>query len=534
MPRSYPPEFRRKVLDLVASGRPIKQVAEMLGISDQTIYNWRRRGHKNLRGTAGQVAIADTRRPSALDSGIYASLAEPMTAMIGEFAKRDQPVFDRASASDRAFLAMDARQVPEQIGVILTLDGGGALSLASARRLLADRIPAIPRLRQRLVPAPLGCGGPIWTDDPTFDIRRHVRAVACPQPGGERELLDTALSAIMRPLPRTAPLWSAVLVTGPGDRALALVIVLHHALADGVGGLTALAALIDAPDNAPNNAPGAQFPRPAPTTPTLARDACAARLRALRHTKQSWHLLRRSMGAGGGLRPPRAAPCSLNQRTGPRRQLTVLHTDLAAVRAAAHHHGATTNDAVLVAVAGALHRILLGRGESADTLVMTVPVSGRARAGGPDLGNLVSPMLVCIPTTGRLPHRLQQVAAQVRAHKAAATGPPPIALLGWVFRPMAALGGYRWYLNHQHRFHTLVTHVRGPAAPITFAGAQVTAAIPAGLGPGGNIPVYFEVLSYAGTLTLTVTADPDHFPELDTLTDALRTELDLLVRHPAV
>ena len=42
MPRSYPPEFRRKVLDLVAAGRPIKQVAEMLGISDQTVYNWRR------------------------------------------------------------------------------------------------------------------------------------------------------------------------------------------------------------------------------------------------------------------------------------------------------------------------------------------------------------------------------------------------------------------------------------------------------------------------------------------------------------
>lgn len=28
MPRSYPPEFRRKVLDLVESGPPIKQVAD--------------------------------------------------------------------------------------------------------------------------------------------------------------------------------------------------------------------------------------------------------------------------------------------------------------------------------------------------------------------------------------------------------------------------------------------------------------------------------------------------------------------------
>jgi transposase-like protein len=42
VPRSYPPEFRRRVLDLVEAGRPIAQVAEMLGISDQTIYNWRR------------------------------------------------------------------------------------------------------------------------------------------------------------------------------------------------------------------------------------------------------------------------------------------------------------------------------------------------------------------------------------------------------------------------------------------------------------------------------------------------------------
>ena len=42
MPRSYAPEFRKKVLDLIETGRPVKQVAEMLGISDQTIYNWRR------------------------------------------------------------------------------------------------------------------------------------------------------------------------------------------------------------------------------------------------------------------------------------------------------------------------------------------------------------------------------------------------------------------------------------------------------------------------------------------------------------
>jgi transposase-like protein len=40
--RGYPPEFRRKVLDLVEAGRPIAEVAQALGISDQSISTWRR------------------------------------------------------------------------------------------------------------------------------------------------------------------------------------------------------------------------------------------------------------------------------------------------------------------------------------------------------------------------------------------------------------------------------------------------------------------------------------------------------------
>jgi transposase-like protein len=42
MPKRYPPEFRRKVRDLVTSGRRVAQIATDLDISDQTIYNWRR------------------------------------------------------------------------------------------------------------------------------------------------------------------------------------------------------------------------------------------------------------------------------------------------------------------------------------------------------------------------------------------------------------------------------------------------------------------------------------------------------------
>ena len=42
MSKRYPEEFRRKVLDLVAAGRPVAQIAADLAISDQTIYAWRK------------------------------------------------------------------------------------------------------------------------------------------------------------------------------------------------------------------------------------------------------------------------------------------------------------------------------------------------------------------------------------------------------------------------------------------------------------------------------------------------------------
>jgi len=84
-------------------------------------------------------------------------------------------------------------------------------------------------------------------------------------------------------------------------------------------------------------------------------------------------------------------------------------------------------------------------------------------------------------------------------------------------------------MNHRHRFHTPASYVRGPAEPVTFEGCTITSAIPVGVGPGGTIPVHFEVLSHAGTLTMTVIADSAHFPDLGTLSDALRAELDLFI-----
>jgi len=65
--RGFPEEFRRRVLDLVESGRPVAQVARELGISAQAVYNWRRQDRIDkglLPGLAGaeRAELAAARR----------------------------------------------------------------------------------------------------------------------------------------------------------------------------------------------------------------------------------------------------------------------------------------------------------------------------------------------------------------------------------------------------------------------------------------------------------------------------------------
>ena len=57
MPRRYPAEFRRKVLDLVAAGRPVAEVAAQLGVSGQTIYNWRNQELAHRRLTRERLTV---------------------------------------------------------------------------------------------------------------------------------------------------------------------------------------------------------------------------------------------------------------------------------------------------------------------------------------------------------------------------------------------------------------------------------------------------------------------------------------------
>src|SRR6185312_14254999 len=100
-----------------------------------------------------------------------------------------------------------------------------------ARRALVERIPAVPRLRQRLIRLPLGLGRPIWVDDPGFAVGHHVRVRHLGGAVTGSALLDLAADLVAEHLPRARPLWTATFVTGATDDRAALVLVLHHVIA---------------------------------------------------------------------------------------------------------------------------------------------------------------------------------------------------------------------------------------------------------------------------------------------------------------
>ncbi len=435
---------------------------------------------------------------------------------------------DRITAEDTVSLATDVGPVPMQVGVVLVLDPTPAFAPEEVVRQLADRVRAVPRLRRALRSTPLGCGRPIWVDDPAFDVGRHTEVVSCPPSGDEHSLLAVAATAVTTPLPRERPLWRITIVTDLADGRAALIVVFHHVLADGIGGLAVLAHLVD---GAPPVAPTPGFPEAAPSPGALAADAWRGRARAIGGLGRSVRRLRAAVaqlrGAGGGARP---APSSLNAPTGAHRAFRIARSPVADLRRVAHAHDATINDLVLTSVAGALHDLVHARGEHVERFVLSVPMSSRAEASADALGNEVGVVPLELPGAGPWPERLAEIAAATRAAKArprAATG----AVINPMFRTLAALRLFHRFIDRQHLVHTFTTNVHGPDEPLRFLDAPITDALALAV-VTGNVTVSFAALSYAGMLAVTVVADPDACPDLEGLGRLLQQHLDEITGDP--
>ena len=67
MARSYAPEFRRRVVELVRSGRSVGVVAAEIGVSEATVYRWRAqdrvdRGERPGLSSVERSELAQARR----------------------------------------------------------------------------------------------------------------------------------------------------------------------------------------------------------------------------------------------------------------------------------------------------------------------------------------------------------------------------------------------------------------------------------------------------------------------------------------
>lgn len=448
---------------------------------------------------------------------------------------------------------------------------GGRLDLAAVLELVGSRIHLLPPFRWRLVEVPLGLDHPYWVEDPDFDLEYHVRELALPEPGDERQLAEQVARLHARRLDRAHPLWEMYVISGLAGGHVALFTKVHHAAVDGLSGAEILAALLDLSPE------GRDLPEPDPAPPAhevpgqlgmLARGVAGLPrqpLRALRGLPRTLaHLdanpaFRVVPGArqvaaavralpgvdvhtpdGGFLEMPQAkAPRTVfNAPLSAHRRVAYSRLPLADVKTVKNALGVTVNDVVVTVCAAAVRRVLADAGELPDeALVALVPLSVRTPEQAGTYGNRVSGMLVPIPTDVPDPlERLRQahevldqaktrhraVPAEVMLDTASVL---PAALVTRASRLGMALMAR---LPVEPVMNLVVSNVPGPPVPLYLGGARLVAYHPISVvtDMGGlNITVF----SYLDALDVGVVVDRQQLADAWLITDAMSEALDQLL-----
>lgn len=434
---------------------------------------------------------------------------------------------------------------PAYIAAVLTveagplLDASGRLRLDEIRGRIERRLSRLPQLKQRAEFPGLFQGRPVWVDDAGFAIERHVRQGSVDPPGGEAELLKAAARIMREPLDRSHPPWELWLLTGLADGHIAVLLKLHHAIADGLGAVAIASVLFDFAPDAPDPPPLPWAPLPPPSRRALLADnlaskiaALGAALRLLRHPRRLAALasdLRRTIAMSA-----QAPATSFNRPVpaGSRSQVRVLHMELEPVRAAAHAAGAKVNDILLDIAAGGLRVLLLGRGEPVDSLQLAAMVLVALRSAGEarELGNRAGFMVVPLPAGEADPdQRLRLIAAATQRAKAEQSPDysQAVGALSVLSSRVAPA-----FMAHQRFINLIETNVPGPPVPFYILGARVLDVIPLVGGLlGGNVTVCFCTLSYAGRLNLTVIADATIVPDVDLILCGMESTWHALERE---
>jgi WS/DGAT/MGAT family acyltransferase len=464
---------------------------------------------------------------------------------------------------DAAFLAMETPSVYGHVGSVCVLDPSTAsqpLTLDRLTELVQARLHLVPPFRRRLVTVPLGLDQPYWIEDPDFDIEFHVRELALPAPGDDRQLAEQAARLHARQLDRRRPLWELYLIHGLDGGRLAVYTKVHHAAIDGVSGNDILAALLDlTPEGRDVGVPPEWECDERPSAvEMLARSAVSLATQPLRAARVGYGLVRSAPSlAASAPRPSlpvvdrllgrdrnvvlsstslRAPATPFNRSIGPHRRWAFRSLSLDEVKDVKNAAGVTVNDVVMALTAGALRSWLLDHDALPPRpLVAGVPVSVRTDEQKGTHGNRVSSMLAPLPT--HLDDPLERLTSAQDAMRAAKEqhGALPADLLADVTQfAMPALAGQAARLSARLRlierispFNLIVSNVPGPNVPLFYGGARLIAYYPLSAitdGQGLNI----TVMSYGGQLHFGVLGDRDLVPDVDRIAGYLADELDVL------
>ena len=436
--------------------------------------------------------------------------------------------YARLSPFDLMYLRDETDDWPCHFGGLAVADAGplldasGTLRLDEIRSRLERRLDHVPDLRHRLYMPGRLRGGPLWIDDPSFEISKHILEVAVPAPGGEAELLRTATEVYAQLLDRRRPLWELWFLTGLAAGRVGVLLKLHHALADGNAAVAIMGSLFDTAADAADPTPSPWRPGGRPLESDLLVDSTVDRLRSVSRVLAALARPRRLIGA---LRVfflvarrsvgSRGAPgTSLNPVVRHGRRVGVMRLDLDAIKVAGHAHDGTVNDVVLDLWAGGLRALLASRGERVDgiDLVTAQAVSTRS-AGDTEIDNQAGTAVFPLPIREDDPsRRLDLVVDTTRKVKARFQ---PAAIMG----ALVAMSGTplgRYLNRHQRAVNVLSTNVVGPRQPMYLLGAPVLEILPI-IQLVGNVALTLAAFSYAGRMSLVVTADATGFPDLDVL-----------------
>ena len=158
--------------------------------------------------------------------------------------EKSSTTVDTMSGSDALLWTISSDPVMRPtIVALMVLDGKP--DWAEVRARVEGLTQAVPRLRSRAVTRAPGRGRPQFVLDESFDLDLHLRRMRLPEHGGLRDVLDMAQTMATSGFDVALPLWEAVLVEEVDVDSAVLVVKVHHALIDGVGGLAVLAQLFD-------------------------------------------------------------------------------------------------------------------------------------------------------------------------------------------------------------------------------------------------------------------------------------------------